>query len=48
MGKPHGPFHRLLLALGMAISATPVGGEWWDWLQGALTDLIDWIQGLFS
>ena len=37
-----------LLALGVAVSATPVGGEWWDWLQGALTDLIDWIQGLFT
>ncbi|MGA9746007.1 MAG: putative cytokinetic ring protein SteA [Nocardioides sp.] len=37
-----------LIALGVAISATPVGAEWWSWLQGALTDLTDWIQGLFS
>ncbi len=37
-----------LIALGVAISATPVGAEWWSWLQGALTDLTDWIQGLLS
>lgn len=37
-----------LLALGVAIGATPVGEEWWGWLQGAFSDLIDWIQGLFS
>ena len=37
-----------LLALGIAIGATPVGEEWWDWLRGAFSDLIDWIQGLFS
>ena len=37
-----------LVALGVAIAATPVGAEWWDGLQGAFSDLIDWIQGLFS
>jgi uncharacterized membrane-anchored protein len=37
-----------LLALGIAIAATPVGAEWWDWLQAALTDQIDQIQGLFT
>ena len=37
-----------LVALAVAIAATPVGEEWWAGLQGALTDLIDWIQGLFS
>jgi uncharacterized membrane-anchored protein len=37
-----------LIALGVAIAATPVGAEWWDGLQGAFSDLIDWIQGLFS
>ena len=37
-----------LVALLVAVSATPVGGDWWDAVQGALTDLIDWIQGLFS
>lgn len=36
------------VALTVAISATPVGADWWESLQGALTDLIDWIQGLFS
>ncbi len=37
-----------LTALAVALSATPVGAEWWDSLQGALTDLPDQIQGLFS
>ena len=37
-----------LVALGVAISATPVGAEWWDDLQVALSDLFDWIQGLFT
>ena len=37
-----------VVALTVAVSATPVGAEWWESLQGALTDLIDWIQGLFS
>ena len=37
-----------LLALTVAIAATPVGEEWWADVQAALTDLIDWIQGLFS
>jgi uncharacterized membrane-anchored protein len=37
-----------LISLGVAIAATPVGAEWWDGLQGAFSDLIDWIQGLFS
>ncbi len=37
-----------LIALGVAISATPVGGGWWEDLQAALSDLFDWIQGLFT
>jgi len=37
-----------LVALGVAIAATPLGDEWWSSVQAALTDLIDWIQGLFS
>jgi uncharacterized membrane-anchored protein len=37
-----------LVALGVAIAATPVGAEWWDDLQAALSDLFDWIQGLFT
>jgi uncharacterized membrane-anchored protein len=37
-----------LVALLTAVSATPVGAEWWDSVRGALTDLFDWIQGLFT
>lgn len=37
-----------LIALGVAISATPVGSAWWEDLQVALSDLFDWIQGLFT
>jgi uncharacterized membrane-anchored protein len=37
-----------LIALGVAISATPGGEGWWQDLQVALSDLFDWIQGLFT
>jgi uncharacterized membrane-anchored protein len=37
-----------LVALLTAVSATPVGAEWWDSTRAALTDLFDWIQGLFT
>jgi uncharacterized membrane-anchored protein len=37
-----------LLALGVAIAATPVGGDWWSSIGGALSDVLDWIQGLFT
>jgi uncharacterized membrane-anchored protein len=37
-----------LVALGIAIAATPVGGGWWEDLRTALSDLFDWIQGLFT
>ncbi len=37
-----------LVALGVAIATTPVGGDWWTSIHGALNDLLDWIQGLFS
>jgi uncharacterized membrane-anchored protein len=37
-----------LVALGVAIAATPVGGDWWDALADAFSDLVAWIQGLFS
>lgn len=37
-----------IIALAVAISATPVGGGWWEDLQAALSDLFDWIQGLFT
>jgi uncharacterized membrane-anchored protein len=36
------------LALGVAIAATPVGDDWWSSIGGALSDVLDWIQGLFS
>ncbi|RYP86014.1 hypothetical protein EKO23_10310 [Nocardioides guangzhouensis] len=36
-----------LLAVGVAIAATPVGQEWWADLQPHLSDLIDQIRGLF-
>ena len=36
------------VALGVALSATPVGATWWADLQVALSDLFDWIQGLFT
>ena len=37
-----------LVAIGVAIAATPVGAQWWDDLSAALSDLFHWIQGLFS
>ncbi|MGA8992705.1 MAG: SteA domain-containing protein, partial [Nocardioidaceae bacterium] len=37
-----------LLALAVAIGATPVGGQWWDSLGSVLSDVPDRIQGLFS
>jgi uncharacterized membrane-anchored protein len=37
-----------LVALGVAIGATPVGEEWWSSIGGALSDVLDWIQGLFT
>jgi uncharacterized membrane-anchored protein len=35
-----------LLALGVAIAATPGGADWWSSVGGALSDVLDWIQGL--
>jgi uncharacterized membrane-anchored protein len=37
-----------LVALAVAIAATPVGEDWWSSIGGALSDVLDWIQGLFS
>ena len=37
-----------LAALGVAVAATPVGGEWWTSISAGLSDVLDWIQGLFS
>ena len=36
-----------LLAVGVAVAATPVGQEWWDQLQPHLSDVVDQIRGLF-
>jgi len=35
-----------LLALAVALAATPVGSEWWDELRSAFPDLVAPIQGL--
>jgi uncharacterized membrane-anchored protein len=37
-----------LVALCVAVAATPVGQEWWTSVQAFLNDLLDRIQGLFS
>ncbi|NUR10089.1 MAG: hypothetical protein HOQ22_10180 [Nocardioidaceae bacterium] len=37
-----------LIALGVAVAATPVGEEWGSAIGGALSDVVDWIQGLFT
>ena len=37
-----------IVALGVAVASTPIGGEWWDDLRAALSDLFDWIQGLVT
>jgi uncharacterized membrane-anchored protein len=37
-----------IVALGVAIAATPVGGDWWNAFGDWLSDVLDWIQGLFS
>ena len=36
-----------LLAVGVAVAATPVGQEWWDQLEPHLSDVADQIRGLF-
>lgn len=37
-----------LVALAVALAATPVGQEWWDAVQAWFADVTDWFQGLFS
>ena len=37
-----------LLALAVAIAATPVGEQWWSSIGGVLSDARAWIQGLFT
>ena len=36
------------LALGVAVAATPTGGDWWSAVRDALSDVLQWIQGLFT
>jgi uncharacterized membrane-anchored protein len=35
-----------LVAVGVAVAATPVGQEWWDDLRPHLDDLADQLRGL--
>ena len=37
-----------LLALAVALAATPAGQEWLDGSEGRWNDVVDWFQGLFS
>ncbi len=37
-----------VVALALAIGATPVGQEWWVSLRASLAELVDWIQGRLS
>jgi uncharacterized membrane-anchored protein len=37
-----------LVALGVAVAATPIGSDWWTAIQGGISDLFDAIQGLFT
>ena len=37
-----------LIALAVAIAATPVGEEWWSSIGGTLSDVLAWIQGLIT
>jgi uncharacterized membrane-anchored protein len=37
-----------LVALGVALGATPVGQDWWSSVSASLSDVPDWIQGLVS
>lgn len=37
-----------IVALLVAVVATPVGQEWWTSVQAGFGDLLNWFQGLFS
>ncbi len=37
-----------IVALLVAVAATPVGQDWWTSVQPSLEGLYDWFQGLFS
>lgn len=37
-----------IVAVLVAVAATPVGQEWWNAVQASLQDLLDWFQGLLS
>jgi uncharacterized membrane-anchored protein len=36
------------LALAVALAATPTGSDWWSAVQDGLSDVLQWIQGLFT
>ncbi|MEP7092249.1 MAG: SteA domain-containing protein, partial [Nocardioidaceae bacterium] len=36
------------VALGVAVAATPVGGDWWSSVGDGRSDVLQWIQGLFT
>jgi uncharacterized membrane-anchored protein len=37
-----------LVALAVAVATTPVGDEWRSSLDGTLSDVLQWIRGLFT
>lgn len=37
-----------IVAVGLAVAATPVGDSWVSWIGNQFDDLSNWIQGLFS
>jgi uncharacterized membrane-anchored protein len=37
-----------LVAVGVAIAATPVGQDWWSSISAAASDVLTWIRGLFA
>ncbi len=37
-----------VVAVGVAVAATPVGDSWVTWFGNQFDDFSNWIQGLFS
>lgn len=37
-----------LIAVGIAVAATPVGDSWVDWTGNHMQDFFDWVQRLFT
>jgi uncharacterized membrane-anchored protein len=37
-----------LVAVGVAVAATPAGGDWWSAVADDLSDVPEWIRGLFT